>query len=49
VAVVSDTAEYQRVDGAEDFREFLTSAPGTVLEIDRPATTAQIVELDLDT
>jgi len=46
VAVV--TAEYQRLDGAEGFKEFLTSAPDSVLEIDRPATTAQIVDPDPD-
>jgi prevent-host-death family protein len=48
VAVVLDIAEYRRLRGEEmDFKEFLASAPDlTVLEIDRSAEPARIVEFE---
>jgi prevent-host-death family protein len=50
VAVVIDIAEYRRLrGGVEDFKEFLASAPDLdLLEIDRPATPARIVDLGPD-
>jgi hypothetical protein len=45
-AAVIDIAESPWRNSSEDLKEFLVSAPDTVLEIDRPATPAQTVELD---
>ena len=50
VAVVIDIAEYRRLrGGTADFKDFLRSAPDIgILEIDRPATPARVVDLDAD-